>query len=85
MTKTIPNSCPCCHQKLVITELHCEQCETRLTGSYVSLFHQFSEDEQLFIENFILNDGSLKSLAEQMNINYPTVRKMLDQIISKIK
>ena len=84
MTKTVPNNCPCCHSDLVITELHCDLCGTNLSGSFVSSFHQFSEDEQLFIKNFMLNGGNLKSLAQQMNISYPTVRKMLNQIINKI-
>ena len=70
---------------MMVTLLHCEQCETNLSGSFVSLFYQFSEEEQLFIKDFILNNGRLKSIAQQMNKSYPTVRKMLNQIIRKIE
>ena len=85
MTGTVPNICPCCHRNLVITQLHCEQCGTTLSGSFVSSFQQFSDDEQLFIKNFILNSGSLKSVARQIDKSYPTVRKMLNHIINKIE
>ena len=85
MNGITPNICPCCHRNLVITQLHCEQCGTTLSGSFVSLFHQFSEDEQLFIKNFILNSGSFKSVARQMGKSYPTIRKILDHIISKME
>ena len=82
---TLPNNCPSCHHNLIITQLHCNQCGVNLSGYFASSFHQFSEDEQLFIKNFVLNDGSLKSVARQMNKSYPTIRKMLDHIINKIE
>jgi len=85
MTKALPNNCPCCHQNMMITQLHCEQCGTNLSGSFVSLFHKFTDEEQLFIKDFVINSGNLKSLALQMNISYPTIRKILNQIIIKIE
>ena len=84
MKKALPDSCPSCHHHLMITQLQCDRCGAGLSGSFVSSFHQFSKDEQLFIKNFILNDGNLKSVARQIDKSYPTIRKMLDQIISKI-
>jgi hypothetical protein len=68
----------------MITQLHCAQCGANISGSFVSSFHQFSEDELLFIKNFVVNSGSLKSVARQINKSYPTVRKILNHIISKI-
>ena len=43
------------------------------------------EDDLNFIKNFILNSGSLKQLAKQYNVSYPTVRLKLDRLIEKIK
>ena len=84
MTGTLPNHCPCCNQRLIVIQLHCEECGTNLTGSFVSPFHQFSEDEQLFIRNFVLHSGSIKSVARQMGKSYPTVRKMLNNLIKQL-
>ncbi|MCD8827223.1 DUF2089 family protein [Staphylococcus gallinarum] len=38
-----------------------------------------------FIRNFIVNSGSLKDLAKQYDISYPTVRIRLNNLIQKIE
>lgn len=44
------------------------------------------EDEDLtFIRKFIISSGSLKQLAQDYNVTYPTVRLRLDRLIQKIK
>lgn len=44
------------------------------------------EDEDMaFIRRFILASGSLKEMAEQYQVSYPTVRLRLDKLIQKIK
>ncbi len=44
------------------------------------------EDEDLvFIKKFILASGSLKEVAHQYNVTYPTVRLRLDKLIQKIE
>ena len=44
------------------------------------------EDEDLaFIKKFLLASGSLKEVANQYNVTYPTVRLRLDKLIQKIQ
>lgn len=44
------------------------------------------EDEDInFIKNFILSSGSLKEMAKEYKVTYPTVRLRLDKLIQKIK
>ena len=44
------------------------------------------EDEDFaFIKRFILASGSLKEIANQYGVTYPTVRLRLDRLIEKIK
>ena len=44
------------------------------------------EDEDLsFIKKFILSSGSLKEMAREYGVTYPTVRLRLDRLIQKIK
>lgn len=44
------------------------------------------EDEDVaFIKNFILASGSLKEMAKQYNVTYPTVRLRLDRLILNIR
>lgn len=44
------------------------------------------EDEDVvFIKKFVLASGSLKEVAEEYGVTYPTVRLRLDKIIQKIR
>ena len=44
------------------------------------------DDEDLsFIKNFIWSSGSLKEIAKQYEVTYPTVRLRLDRLIQKIQ
>lgn len=44
------------------------------------------EDEDItFIKKFLLASGSLKEMARQYGVTYPTVRLRLDKLIQKIK
>ena len=44
------------------------------------------DDEDVsFIKRFLLASGSLKEMARQYEVTYPTVRLRLDKLIQKIK
>lgn len=44
------------------------------------------DDEELdFIKKFVLNSGSLKKLAAEYEVSYPTVRLRLDRLIQKVQ
>lgn len=44
------------------------------------------EDEDVsFIKRFLLASGSLKEMAKQYQVTYPTVRLRLDRLIQKIQ
>ncbi len=44
------------------------------------------EDEELaFMKRFVLSSGSLKEMANQYGVTYPTVRLRLDRLIEKIE
>lgn len=44
------------------------------------------DDEDVsFIKKFIMASGSLKDIANQYNVTYPTVRLRLDRLIQKIQ
>ena len=44
-----------------------------------------SDDDLAFLKRFLLLSGTLKDLAKQYGISYPTVRLRLDRLIAKIK
>jgi len=43
------------------------------------------DEDVVFIKKFILASGSLKEIASQYGVTYPTVRLRLDKLIQKIK
>lgn len=44
-----------------------------------------NESEISFIKNFVLASGSLKQMAQEYGVTYPTIRAHLDVIIEKMK
>jgi hypothetical protein len=44
-----------------------------------------SEEDYQFIKRFLLASGSLKDVACEYGISYPTVRARLDRLIEKIR
>ena len=43
------------------------------------------EEDAAFIRRFVLASGSLKEMAAQYGVSYPTVRLRLDRLIQKIR
>ena len=86
MERRLPYSCPSCNSALKITKLHCDECETEVSGSFdFPAVSRLEPKDQQFLYAFILSSGSLKDMAQQMKLSYPTVRNMLDDIIEKLK
>ena len=48
-------------------------------------FFSLEAEEQMFIKRFVLASGSLKQLAKEYEVSYPTVRLRLDRLIERIK
>ena len=85
MTPKLPIQCPSCPATLQVSQLHCEVCGTSVNGNFsLPLFLKLPQEEQDFVMQFLLNSGSLKEMAKQMNNSYPTIRNKLDDIIEKI-
>jgi hypothetical protein len=80
------HQCPYCKEKVKIKKLECRKCGISFEGElYTSPIMALSEEQQSFVELFILSSGSLKEMAQIMGITYPTVRVRLDEIIADLK
>jgi hypothetical protein len=81
----LPTICPSCDGKLLIGELSCESCNTKVSGTFeMPAIMKLSKDEMEFAMNFIKSSGSLKTMASQMSLSYPSVRNILDEVIEKL-
>ena len=46
---------------------------------------ELEDEDVVFIKKFVLASGSLKDMAGQYGVTYPTVRLRLDKLIQKIQ
>lgn len=84
MNLKIPNTCPSCESRLKVAELVCDTCQTTVSGYFsLPVFMQLSPKEQEFVLQFFLHSGSLKEMAKQIGVSYPTLRNQLDDMIEK--
>jgi hypothetical protein len=44
-----------------------------------------SEEDLAYIKRFVLASGSLKALAEEYDVSYPTVRRRMDRLIERVR
>jgi hypothetical protein len=48
-------------------------------------FRELDAEDVQFLKRFLLASGSLKALAKEYGISYPTVRSRLDRLIGKVR
>lgn len=86
METKLPVTCPACDSELKVKSLHCDNCDTTISGLFeLPVLMKLDADEQNFIVDFIKSSGSLKIMAEKMDLSYPTIRNKLDDLIKKIE
>ena len=66
--------------------MQCDACGTGIDGSFdLPLLAALTPEDQQFILSFVKSSGSLKSMSKEMKLSYPTVRNLLNDIISRIE
>ncbi len=86
MDKKLPVVCPSCTSELKVKSLHCNVCDTTISGQFkLPILLRLEKKELDFILDFIRCSGSLKIMASNLNLSYPSVRNMLDDLINKIE
>ncbi len=85
MVKT-SGRCPYCYNLMEVERLRCRECDIAVEGSFpVPRLMQLKPEELDFVERFVMASGSLKEIAKELGISYPTVRARLDRIIDTLK
>jgi hypothetical protein len=57
----------------------------RMQPTLPAWLSQMQEEDLQFLKRFLLTSGSLKELADQYGVTYPTIRVRLDRVISHIR
>ncbi len=64
----------------------CTQCQISVEAAFPETrLGNLLIEHQRFIEMFVLASGSLKEIAKQTGVSYPTVRSRLDRIIEELR
>ena len=56
-----------------------------VTPNLPKWMEQLTDEDFTFIKKFLIASGSLKEMAKQYGVTYPTVRLRLDRLIQKIQ
>jgi hypothetical protein len=54
-------------------------------GALPTWFESLEDEDRQFLRRFLLLSGSLKDVATEYGVSYPTVRARLDRLIAKVK
>lgn len=84
-TPQLPARCPSCDRGLQVKSLYCNNCETVVSGLYKLPVLLLIEKQELeFVLSFVKKSGSLKEMAKEMDLSYPSVRNYLNDLIQKL-
>jgi hypothetical protein len=78
------SKCPACGGDLVVTRLHCPQCDTTIEGSFYppsNPLSQLTPDQVQFVLAFVRCEGRFTRLEDELKLSYPTLRNRLNDII----
>jgi hypothetical protein len=54
-------------------------------GDFPAWLQHLEEEDHQFIKKLVLVSGSLKELADQYGVSYPTIRLRLDRLMERIR
>ncbi len=85
MSKLI-TSCPSCDgSKLQIKSIECSTCDTAFSGEFeIPPLLKLPKEELQFVFDFVKCSGSLKEMARQQGVSYPTLRNRLNTLIGRL-
>lgn len=82
----VPTECPVCHDDLHVSQLICRTCGAEIRGHFeMDRLSQLIPEQRYFVEVFLLCEGKLNCVQDELGISYPTVRNRLDEIIRALK
>ena len=58
---------------------------TGLSNIFPPWLEHLTGEELSFVRRFVLCSGSLKEMARQYSVSYPTIRLRLDRLIEKVR
>lgn len=78
----LPSKCPICGGEILVTRLHCQDCDSTIEGRFSGgAFSQLTREQLFFAETFIRCEGKITRMEEELDLSYPTIRNRLHEVI----
>ncbi len=84
-THHAPRACPVCGDRLLVTRLSCDACETELSGQFEPCeFCALAPEDRELLRVFLASRGNLKDLQRHLDVSYPTARARFARLLSTL-
>ena len=78
----LPSKCPICGGEIIVTRLHCQDCDSTIESRFSGgAFSQLSKEQLRFIETFVRCEGKINRMEDELGLSYPTIRNRLHEVI----
>ena len=78
--------CAGCDREMEIRRLECPSCGVVVEGRFeLSPLARLSSEDQIFVQAFVKNHGSIKQMERLLGISYPTVKNRLHAITARLE
>jgi hypothetical protein len=78
----LPSHCPFCHGEIIVAQLRCIHCDTKIEGEFrISGLAALKPEHLEFVEVFLRCEGKINRVEKELGISYPTVRSRLNEVI----
>lgn len=82
MENKLITRCPITNEPLIVKKLYSKTANISIEGNFnLSKFNLLKDEHLFFVEVFIKNRGNIKMVEKELNISYPSVKKLLDETI----
>jgi hypothetical protein len=81
--KFLSSSCPSCGLPMQTTTMSCAACGVKIEGNFSeTFFGKLSDEDQKFLEQYLLAGFSIKTLEQRSPLGYAAIRSKLDRLIA---
>jgi len=81
--KLLSTSCPSCGLPMQTTAMSCTACGVKIEGNFSqTFFNKLSQEDQKFLEQYLLAGFSIKTLERKGPLGYAAIRSRLDRLIA---
>ena len=81
--KLLSTSCPSCGLPMQTIAMSCTACGVKIEGNFSqTFFNRLSQEDQKFLEQYLLAGFSIKTLEQIGSLGYAAIRSRLDKLIA---